>query len=236
MKKLIYVLAFFGSFVASAQELDFQVAVVTGFTRAKSYKGFTEIYNQTNSGTLTKKLNSPHVLTGVDFMIDGCMNRLYFGGGLTKLFGESTAKFNNGGKRHIDLNQNHFYAVLGYGNYSETSQFSISMGVSAKKSYMHSYFEYTTGDKDYVTGQINGTYSSVGIGLPIMAHFAWKKGTWWIFSKVQFQYIFADKFTYFKGTSTASSNSGAVYQGYEIVEDNKNLLIEFGVKRNFNEQ
>lgn len=229
-KVLLVILLVHLSLLTSAQ-MGFEFSGVFGFTRAKSYKGFVELYNQTNGSTLQKQLNAPHFVYGIDIQGDYYFENMYCAVGLTKLYAESQSTIENGGKRHIDLNQNVFCGLLGYGIHDETYEYSMSIGVSMKKSYLHSSFIYPTGDRDYNVGQISGTYSSVGVGFPLTAHFAVKTSFGpWLFTKFQLQVLYFDKFSYFKGTSTANTSSAANYQGYEIVEDNKNVLFEVGVK------
>lgn len=215
-------------------QLGIKVGAVAGVSRAKSYKTFTEMYNTQNEGLLAKELNTPSLVKGFDLEADYTFNRLYGGLGLTWLFGESEAKFLNGAKRHVDLNQRHFYGVLGFIAAGDDTEFSLSGGFSLRRSFMHSYVEYPTKDRDYAVGQIWGTYSAVGIGIPLMAHVGKRiTNSSWIFFKMQFQLMGVYDFSYFKGTSSTLIYSGANYFGYEILEDNKNVILEIGLKKKF---
>ncbi len=214
--------------------MGLKFGLVGGFTGAKSYKGFTEVYNTNNAADLTKSLNPARFVYGAELEADYFLDHLYTAIGMTWLFSESEAKFKNEAQRHIDINQNHFHGVLGYGDNHGLFEYAIAGGFSLRRSFLHSYVRYPNGDKDFLNGQVHATYTSVGIGVPIMAHVATKLGTKYsVFAKVQLQFLGVYNFSYFRGTSTTLSLSSFDYFGYEVMEDNKNLIFELGLKRNF---
>jgi hypothetical protein len=233
MKILLVTFLLFQSALIFSQ-MGLKFGLVGGFTGAKSYKGFTEVYNTNNAAQLTKNLNPVRFVYGAELEADYFLDHMYAAAGMTWLFSESVAKFQNEALRHVDLNQNHFHGVLGYGDNYGLFEYAIAGGVSLRRSFLHSYVRYPNGDKNYLSGQVNSTYTAVGIGIPIMAHVATKLGTKYsVFAKVQLQFLGVYNFSYFRGTSTSLTLSAFDYFGYEVLEDNKNLIFELGLRRNF---
>jgi hypothetical protein len=215
-------------------QMGLKYGVVGGLTRAKSFKGFTEVYNEKNTSSLTKSLDAPSAVYGMGLELDYYFGTLYASAGMTWLFGEAEAKFQNDAKRHFDVNQNHFHGVIGFGNKFEDFEYAVTGGFSLRRSFIHTYIQYPNGDRDYNSGILNGTYTSVGIGIPLMAHVAKRlSGSNWVFAQAHIQFIGVYNFSYFRGTSTSLTSSAFDYFGYMVNEDNKNLLLEFGIKHNF---
>ncbi len=230
MRSFFVVLVVFSSFNCLAQ-MGLKFGLVGGLTRAKSYKGFVEEYNTLNAADIKSPLNPVHFVYGAELELDYFYDNLYAAVGMTWLFAESEAKFMNKAKRHVDLNQNHFQGVIGYGNQYDDFEYAISGGFSLRRSFLHTYVRYPNGDVNYNSGIVNGTYTSVGIGVPLMAHVAKKITSHdWVFAKVQLQVIGVYNFSYFRGTSSSLTNSGFVYNGYSVLEDNRNMLVELGFK------
>ncbi len=233
MKYLFTFLTFF-VFPHIYGQLGLKFGVTAGLTSAKSFKGFTEEYNEQNTNFLIKSLKPVRTVYGMSLEADYYYDHIYGAAGMTWLFADAEAQLDNDVKRHFDVNQNHFHGVLGYGDRFESFEYSIAGGFSLRRSFIHTYIQYANGDRDYNTGILNGTYTSVGIGIPIIAHVAKRiNASNLVFAKLQLQMIGIYNFSYFKGTSTSLTSSGFDYLGYTVNEDNKNVLLELGIKHNF---
>lgn len=232
--KYLFTLFSFLAIIHVQGQIGLKLGVVGGLTGAKSFKGFTESYNTQNASSLTKSLKPVRFVYGMSAELDYYRDHLYGAAGMTWLFADAEAKFQNDAKRHFDINQNHFHGVLGYGDRLDDFEYSIAGGFSLRRSFMHTYIQYPNGDRDFNSGIVSGTYTAVGIGIPIIAHAAKRLNeSNWVFVKVQLQFIGVYKFSYFKGTSTSLTSSSFDYLGYLVEEDNKNLLLELGIKHNF---
>jgi hypothetical protein len=237
-KNLFLVVVGFSSINSHAQagHIHFQANAITGFSKSKSLNNIIELYNKTNSSYISKNLNRPLLTYGYEFQVDyRVTDRLYTAVGFTNANSKCRSKFPNNTERHLFLRSNYINGLIGIsmGDYNELTVFT---GFDVNFSLVNSYVKFSNGDKDHITGQLGGSYTSVGFGVPIGAHYAMSiSPNFQFLAKVQLFVISATKFTYVNNTRTTGlSSSSLMYQDLEAVDDSKRMLISLGLRYSIN--
>jgi hypothetical protein len=181
-------------------------------------------------------MNRPVLSYGYEFQLDcRVSDHLFTAVGFTNVNSKCHSKFPNDTERHLFLRSNYINGLIGYatGDYNELAIYS---GFDVNFSLVNSYVKFSNGDKDHITGQLGGSYTSVGFGIPIGAHYALHiSPNFQLLAKAQFYLISATKFTYVNNTRTTGvSSSSLIYQGLEAVDDSKRMLISFGLRYTIN--
>lgn len=224
------------STIIFGQEFHFQANAITGFSKSKSLNSIIDLYNSTNTAYISKNMNRPVLSYGYEFQLDcRVSNHLFTAVGFTNVNSKCHSKFPNDTERHLFLRSNYINGLIGYatGDYNELAIYS---GFDVNFSLVNSYVKFSNGDKDHITGQLGGSYTAVGFGIPIGAHYAMHLSPNFQFlAKAQFYLISATKFTYVNNTRTTGiSSSSLIYQGLEAVDDSKRFLISLGLRYNIN--
>lgn len=220
------------STIIFCQDFYFQANAITGFSKSKSLNNIIDLYNTTNANYISKNMNKPMLSYGYELQLDcRVTDHLFTAVGLTNVNSKAHSIFPNDSERHLFLRSNYINGLIGYaaGDYNE---FAIYSGIVANFSLVNSYVKFSNGDKDHITGQLGGSYTSVGFGIPIGAHYALHLSPkFQLLAKAQFYVISATKFTYINNTRiTGGSNSSLIYQGLEAVDDSKRLLLSLGLR------
>lgn len=221
------------TFESSSQVADFylQGNLVTGFSSSKSLNSIVDLYNETNVNYIAKEMNHPKFALGYDLQFDTKIGNLFTAVGFTAVKSSASSRFPNDTERQLNMRTKYFSAYIGYASGGE-NELAIYSGINMNSTFVNSYIQYPNGDKDHVYGQLGGTYKSVGIGVPIVAHYAKSFGNnFQLLFKMQMFVLRATKFTYVNNTRiTGVSSSSLLYQGTEAIDDNRSFLLSVGLR------
>lgn len=220
--------------LSAQSNFSLQLGGIGGFSKSASFNSFRETYNELNATSFKKEMKKPSLSFGYGLQLDYTMGNMYVAVGHSSINAKAEAVFTNEAERHLDFKQQYYHTLIGYIRKNETSEWAVYSGFSVSQLFMTSYIRFSSGDKDYTTGILNGTYQAVGFTVPLFAHYGIELfPDFWLYAKAQLQMISATKFSLYSNTTVGSfSSSGAVYFDKEIFDDAKRILFEIGVKRN----
>ena len=233
---LLFIIVVGTAFECSSQVADFylQGNLVSGISSSKSLNNIVDLYNETNVSFIAKEMNHPKFALGYDVQFDARIGNLFTAVGFTAVKSSASSRFPNETERHLDMRTKYTSAYIGYATGQE-NELAIYSGINMSNTFVNSYVQYPNGDKDHVYGQLGGTYKSVGIGVPIVVHYAKSfRNKFQLLFKMQMFVLRATKFTYVNNTRiTGGSSSSLLYQGTEAIDDNRSFLLSVGLRYKF---
>ncbi len=173
MKKLILLLSCVIAVIVSHAQLNLQASVAGGYNLANNFGAFRNKYNEVNGADLKNNLGNLKTFTGYNIELNYRIMGLACGLSRTYLHSGTSAKFNNGAKRLMDLDYKLSNVFIGGGfNLAEKSEIRIEVGMVHAVSDLYSFVKYPSGEIDYGAGGVShqSTHTNIGLAARISFH------------------------------------------------------------------
>lgn len=216
----------------SQGDASIQIGINSGYSTSKSFKAFSAEYNELNANQIKKNLGNPNFTYGWHIQGAYKTDGLYSGISVIQSYSGTQAIFNSGTKRVIRLSQTILNAYIGYRHEGDKTEFAIYTGFSFANTFVTAFLQYTNGKKDYVGGQVDGTYHAVGFGGPLAIEESFNLNDHIsLYAKIEGIWK-PSKLSYFRPKS-GSINTSFKLNKTELTDDNIPVFLQIGVKYNF---
>lgn len=173
MKKLILLFSCVIIVSAAYSQLSLQASVTGGLNLANNFGTFRNKYNEVNADDLKNNLGTLKLYEGYNVELNYRILGLACGVSRAYLHSGTSAKFNNGATRLIDINYKLSNVFIGGGfNLGEKADMRIEVGMVHSVSDLYSFVKYPSGEVDYNAGGVShqSTHTNIGLSARVSYH------------------------------------------------------------------
>lgn len=213
--KLILLLLKLASMQMAAQ-FHLNASVVGGLNTGSTFGAFRDKYNETNAATLKNNLGSLGTFSGVNLELNYRIRGLTSALGRSYIHSGTSAKFQNGAKRLVDVDYKLTHILIGSGfGVGEHSEMRVEVGMVHSVSSIYSRVKLPTGEVDYVYGVASHQSTWTNIGLcGKVSFYKHVKSNVYAYGSVLFQRLMANDTGFAPALQYFGTEFTHTYQGF----------------------